>query len=90
MQGAFTVSSGLKGHALYLDVDGTILDIAPSPDTVEVPDDMVPLLRALSGTLEGAVAFVSGRPIRGPASRPKRTRKTGMLTGKTPSGTFFR
>ena len=28
----------LHGHALYLDVDGTILDLALTPDTVEVPD----------------------------------------------------
>ena len=63
MQRGFA-SSGLKGHALYLDVDGTILDIAPSPDTVDVPSDMVPLLRQLASTLDGAVAFVSGRPIR--------------------------
>jgi trehalose 6-phosphate phosphatase len=57
-------SNGLKGHALYLDVDGTVLDLAPSPDAVEVPPDAVPLLRKLSDTLEGAVALVSGRPIR--------------------------
>lgn len=64
MQSSLAASSGLKGHALYLDVDGTILDIASSPDTVEVPDDMVPLLRQLATALDGAVAFVSGRPIR--------------------------
>jgi trehalose 6-phosphate phosphatase len=51
------------GHALYLDVDGTILDIAPTPQAVEVPDWMVPLLTDLHERLEGAVAFVSGRNI---------------------------
>ena len=59
----FKSASGLRGHALYLDVDGTILDLAPRPDAVEVPNDMVPLLRQLSTVLDGAVAFVSGRPI---------------------------
>ncbi|HTW74244.1 MAG TPA: trehalose-phosphatase [Steroidobacteraceae bacterium] len=54
---------GLKGHALCLDVDGTILDLAPRPDAVEVPPWMVPLLQRLSGKLDGAVAFVSGRRI---------------------------
>ncbi len=56
-------ASGLKGHALYLDVDGTVLSLASSPDAVEVPPDVVPLLRRLADTLEGAVAFVSGRTI---------------------------
>ncbi len=56
-------SSGLQGHALCLDVDGTILDLASSPDAVEVPDLLVPLLQRLSDKLDGAVAFVSGRTI---------------------------
>jgi trehalose 6-phosphate phosphatase len=53
----------LAGHALYLDIDGTILDLAPSPDAVDVPVWMVPLLQRLSRKLDGAVAFVSGRTI---------------------------
>ena len=53
----------LHGHALYLDVDGTILDLALTPDTVEVPDWLVPTLRRLADKLEGAVALVSGRTI---------------------------
>jgi trehalose 6-phosphate phosphatase len=48
---------------LFLDVDGTLLDIAPRPDAVEVkaslPDDLAAVERALSG----ALALVSGRPI---------------------------
>jgi trehalose 6-phosphate phosphatase len=55
--------SSLAGHALYLDIDGTILELAPSPDVVQVPVWMVPLLQRLAGKLDGAVAFVSGRPI---------------------------
>jgi trehalose 6-phosphate phosphatase len=58
-----TVRSSLADHALYLDIDGTLLEIAPSPDRVEVPDWMVPLLQRLSRRLDGAVAFVSGRTI---------------------------
>jgi trehalose 6-phosphate phosphatase len=58
-----TLRSSLAGHALYLDIDGTILDLAPTPDAVEVPVWMVPLLQRLSGKLDGAVAFVSGRTI---------------------------
>jgi trehalose 6-phosphate phosphatase len=55
--------SSLAGHALYLDIDGTILDLAPSPEAVEVPVWMVPLLQRLWLKLDGAVAFVSGRSV---------------------------
>jgi len=58
-----TALAALSGHALCLDVDGTILDLAPTPDAVEVPRWMVPLLQELHRRLEGAVAFVSGRTI---------------------------
>jgi trehalose 6-phosphate phosphatase len=58
-----TLRNALAGHALYLDIDGTILDLASSPDAVEVPVWMVPLLQRLSAKLDGAVAFVSGRTI---------------------------
>lgn len=49
--------------ALFLDLDGTLIEIAPRPDAVEVPDDLVPLLTALHERLEGAVAIVSGRAL---------------------------
>ncbi|HEX4051538.1 MAG TPA: trehalose-phosphatase [Steroidobacteraceae bacterium] len=58
-----TALAALSGHALCLDVDGTILDLAPTPDAVEVPRWMVPLLQELYRRLDGAVAFVSGRTI---------------------------
>jgi trehalose 6-phosphate phosphatase len=47
--------------ALFLDVDGTLLDIAPTPDGVVVPDGLVDTLNHLSEALDGAVALVSGR-----------------------------
>lgn len=49
--------------ALFLDFDGTIADIAPTPGSVEVPDGLPSLLRALRDALGGAVAIVTGRPI---------------------------
>lgn len=49
--------------ALFLDFDGTIVDIAPTPESVEVPDGLPSLLVALRDALAGAVAIVSGRPI---------------------------
>ena len=49
--------------ALFLDFDGTIVDIAPTPGSVDVPGDLPPLLAALREALGGAVAIVTGRPI---------------------------
>jgi trehalose 6-phosphate phosphatase len=48
---------------LFLDVDGTLLDLAPHPDAVEVPAGLVALLAAVERRLDGALALVSGRPI---------------------------
>jgi trehalose 6-phosphate phosphatase len=48
---------------LFLDVDGTLLDIAATPDAVHVSDELRATLGGLSGALEGALALVSGRPI---------------------------
>jgi len=47
--------------ALFLDVDGTLLDIASAPNAVMVPDGLVATLRRLNAALGGAVALVSGR-----------------------------
>jgi trehalose 6-phosphate phosphatase len=47
--------------ALFLDVDGTLLDIAPKPDAVVMPDGLVATLNRLSAALGGALALVSGR-----------------------------
>jgi trehalose 6-phosphate phosphatase len=49
--------------ALLLDVDGTLLDIAPTPREVFVPHSLREALAWLWDRTDGAVAFVSGRPI---------------------------
>ena len=49
--------------ALFLDFDGTVVDIAPQPDAVHVPELLVGHLRWLHEYLGGAVALISGRPI---------------------------
>ena len=49
--------------ALFLDFDGTLVAIAETPEAVEVPDGLVPLLIELHELLGGAVAVVSGRQI---------------------------
>lgn len=49
--------------ALLFDVDGTLLNIAPAPDAVHVPDDLILSLERLFDLTGGALALVSGRPI---------------------------
>lgn len=49
--------------AILLDVDGTILDIAPTPREVEVPSSLRRVLAAVSERVDGALALVSGRPL---------------------------
>jgi trehalose 6-phosphate phosphatase len=49
--------------ALLLDLDGTLLDIAPTPDSVVVEDGLVDTLTTLRGRLDDALAIITGRPI---------------------------
>jgi trehalose 6-phosphate phosphatase len=49
--------------ALFLDFDGTLVEIAPRPDAVVVAPDLGPTLRRLRDRLGGALAVVTGRPI---------------------------
>jgi trehalose 6-phosphate phosphatase len=53
----------LKKTALLLDVDGTIVDIGPSPDEVQVSGSLLRSLGRLYELSGGAVALVSGRRI---------------------------
>jgi trehalose 6-phosphate phosphatase len=49
--------------AIFLDIDGTLLDIAPTPLEVRVSDALRGTLASLHAKFGGAIAFVSGRPI---------------------------
>ena len=51
--------------ALFLDLDGTLIDIAPRPELVEVPEGLVALLQRVAQGFAGALAVVSGRPLAG-------------------------
>lgn len=49
--------------ALFLDIDGTLLDVALTPSTVRVPPELSKLLENISQRLSGALAIITGRPI---------------------------
>ncbi|MDP4021814.1 trehalose-phosphatase [Methylobacterium sp. NEAU 140] len=49
--------------ALFLDFDGTLVDIAPRPDAVRVEPGLVDALERLRDRLGGALAIVTGRPV---------------------------
>ena len=49
--------------ALFLDFDGTLVEIAPTPDAVRVEPGLVATLERLRTRLGGALAIVTGRPI---------------------------
>ena len=52
-----------ENTALFLDIDGTLLDLARTPDRVKVPRELVRALENLAHRLSGALAFVSGRSL---------------------------
>lgn len=49
--------------ALFLDFDGTLVDLAPQPEAVIVPPALIRTLEGLRQYLGGALALISGRPI---------------------------
>ena len=53
----------LRNAAILLDVDGTILDIAPSRHEVYVSDSLRRTLMRVSEGAGGSLALVSGRPL---------------------------
>jgi len=58
-----SLPADLRGYSILLDVDGTILDLAPTPREVFVPHALRETLARLWDRTGGAVAFVSGRPL---------------------------
>lgn len=49
--------------ALFLDFDGTLVEIAPEPDAIRVDPELPAILHALSERLDGRLAVVSGRSL---------------------------
>lgn len=66
-KGAVPVPGALVPHldkcALLFDIDGTLIDLAPTPDGIDVPADLLVHLQELWRRTSGALALVSGRTI---------------------------
>ena len=53
----------LAGASLFLDFDGTLVELAATPDAVSVGDEVKSLLRRLQDKLSGRLALLSGRSL---------------------------
>ncbi|MFL6288251.1 MAG: trehalose-phosphatase [Actinomycetes bacterium] len=49
--------------ALFLDIDGTLLEFESHPDLVRATRGLILLLQSASEVLDGALALISGRPL---------------------------
>jgi trehalose 6-phosphate phosphatase len=49
--------------ALFLDVDGTLLEIEDHPSDVQADPSLVAMLASLANALDGAISLISGRQI---------------------------
>jgi trehalose 6-phosphate phosphatase len=52
----------LRNASLFLDFDGTLVEIAARPDHVQVGQQLCELVGSLNAALSGRLAIVSGRP----------------------------
>ena len=55
--------SAIERPALFLDFDGTLVELADSPDAIDVPGHLAAALERKAGELDGRLALVSGRHI---------------------------
>lgn len=58
-----TMMPSLGSTALLLDIDGTLLELAPTPRDVVVPPKLANTLQTLHARTNGALALVSGRSL---------------------------
>lgn len=52
-----------RAIALFLDFDGTLIDLAHAPGAIVVPDGLPRRLKALAARLDGRLALISGRSL---------------------------
>lgn len=59
----FTLPPSPDGLAFFFDIDGTLIDIAATPDAVVVPEGLPALLGRLTERTGGAMALLTGRDV---------------------------
>jgi trehalose 6-phosphate phosphatase len=52
-----------RGWAYFLDVDGTLVELAPAPDAVHVAPATLDLVHRVHAETDGALALITGRSI---------------------------
>ena len=60
----FNRSDFPRGIALFLDIDGTLVEIEDEPRLVKIPENLKRVISLLDECLDGALALVTGRTIR--------------------------
>jgi trehalose 6-phosphate phosphatase len=53
----------IEDAALFLDFDGTLVELAERPDAIAVPAGLAPMLERIRRRLDGRLAIVSGRSL---------------------------
>lgn len=53
----------IEGAALFLDFDGTLVQLAETPGAIRVSPGLVPMLARLRERLDGRLAIISGRSL---------------------------
>ena len=53
----------IENAALFLDFDGTLVELAERPDAIAVPVGLAPMLERIRRRLDGRLAIVSGRSL---------------------------
>jgi trehalose 6-phosphate phosphatase len=54
---------GDPAHAFFLDIDGTLVDIADTPDRISADPWLLDIVRRLHIVTDGALALISGRSV---------------------------
>src|SRR3546814_13459898 len=71
----------LDGASLFLDFDGTLVDLADRPGDVAVDPALVALLDRLARRRDNRIALVSGRSVAQPDGFFGDNRKAPVMTG---------
>lgn len=62
---SIALGGALSDYALFFDVDGTLVDLADSPDRVRIEPGLIDAVSRLYAVNGGAVAMISGRSVEG-------------------------